>query len=77
MEKKISKEEWVELTKKLRNRVSAYFNPEQLEPLTSSFALPDRDHPLTKSFSSGPEDEAGFFRLSYLQTVLVFSPASV
>ncbi len=33
MEKKISREEWAELSKKLRNRVSAYFNPEQLEAI--------------------------------------------
>lgn len=33
MEKKISKEDWIELSKKLRNRVSAYFNPEELETI--------------------------------------------
>lgn len=32
-EKRISKEEWVELSKKLRQRVSGHFNPEQLETI--------------------------------------------
>ena len=39
MEKKISKEEWVELTKKLRNWVSAHFNPEQLETIDEFIRL--------------------------------------
>jgi hypothetical protein len=39
MEKKISKEEWVELSKKLRDRVSAYFNPEQLEAIDEFIRL--------------------------------------
>lgn len=33
MRDKITREEWIELTKNLRNRVSAYFNPEQLEAI--------------------------------------------
>lgn len=33
MGKKISKEEWVELSNKLRNRVSAYFYAEQLKTI--------------------------------------------
>jgi hypothetical protein len=33
MDKTISKEKWVELSKKLRNWVSAHFNPEQLETI--------------------------------------------
>ena len=29
--KRFSKEEWIELTKKLRNRVAAYFDEKELE----------------------------------------------
>jgi hypothetical protein len=32
-ENKISRQEWVELSKKLRNWVSAHFTPEQLETI--------------------------------------------
>ena len=39
MERKISKEEWIELSKKLRQRVSAYFNPEQLETIDEFIRL--------------------------------------
>ncbi len=39
MEKKISKEDWVRLSEKLRNRVSAYFNPEQLETIDEFIRL--------------------------------------
>jgi hypothetical protein len=39
MEKKISKEEWVEISKKLRNRVSGYFDPEQLETIDEFIRL--------------------------------------
>ncbi len=38
MEKKISKEQWIEITRKLRNRVQGYFNPEQLERIEISAA---------------------------------------
>jgi hypothetical protein len=31
--KRLSREEWIELTKKLRNRVSGYFDEKELDPI--------------------------------------------
>jgi hypothetical protein len=38
-EKSISKEEWIELSKMLRQRVSGYFNPEQLATIDEFIQL--------------------------------------
>jgi hypothetical protein len=35
----IAKEKWVELSKKLRNRVQAYFNPDQLAAIDEFIRL--------------------------------------
>jgi hypothetical protein len=37
--KKISKEEWIELSKKLRNRVSGYFTAEKLDVIDEFIRL--------------------------------------
>ena len=39
MKQRISKEQWVELARKLRDRVSAYFNPEQLKVIDEFIQL--------------------------------------
>jgi hypothetical protein len=39
IDKKISKEEWIELSKKLRNRVCAHFNPDQLKTIDEFIQL--------------------------------------
>lgn len=39
MGKKVSREQWHQLAKKLRNRVSGNFNPEQLEAIDEFIRL--------------------------------------
>ena len=39
MGEKVSQEQWLELAKKLRNRVSGYFDPEQLEAIDEFIRL--------------------------------------
>jgi hypothetical protein len=39
IETKISKEDWIELSKKLRNRVCAHFNPDQFKTIDEFIQL--------------------------------------